>query len=489
MKNIINRQGKFSLLALCAVLLGASAVRAEWVVQPKHFGGSVDLGQVKEGYSDVPLENFSITRTGVYLALSAVRDEKLEVRVTLGGLYWFAANTGAGAEYRMIKFGNGLGEAQGIYSFGDPGKPHSKLQFGFFPIKYGDSHNLGEYLHRSGTYPGTLVTGGWSYLQSASYGALGIRYVLPTFSDKVTHEFTLLSDRDWEPLHDLSPGYLVTVRPAPALELGGGVVWAHAIPVRPSRVESKRYANAYSKTTGMPIAGLDTVGIAAILPGNDTLYGACLDPDPAGQAACNDPNNSRARQTIADWQECQAGNCGDVGYYTFRGFKGMVRASLDIGQLVTLPKTKKDDFKIYAEAALLGFENQPYFYEDRMARLPVMGGVNLPTFGVLDRLSAEVEYRKTNFENTLYSVQQGNAVPVGSAAGSRGGYYYMNAEDPYPWKWSFYARKNVLPGTNLHAQIASDHMRHPDFWGVMSNEPITTQKKDWYYVLRVDFNL
>ena len=125
MKNIINRHGKRSLLALFAlavvVLPGLS--RAEWVVQPKHFGGSIDLGQVKEGYSDVPLEDFSITRTGVYLNLSAVRDEKLELRLTIGGLYWFAANTGAGAEYRLIKFGNGLGEAQGIYSFGEPGKP------------------------------------------------------------------------------------------------------------------------------------------------------------------------------------------------------------------------------------------------------------------------------------------------------------------------------------------------------------------------------
>src|SRR5690606_30439490 len=195
MKNITNQHVKRTLFGLCAAaLLAAPAMtHADWVMQPKHYGGSLDIGQVKEGYSAAQLENFPITRTAVHLGISAVHDDKLELRLTLGGLYWFAATTETGAEYRLIKFGNGLGEAQGIYSFGAPGNPHSRLQFGFFPVKYGDSHNLGEYLFRSGTYPGTLVTGGWSYLQSASYGALGVRYILPTFNDKVTHEFTLFS--------------------------------------------------------------------------------------------------------------------------------------------------------------------------------------------------------------------------------------------------------------------------------------------------------
>lgn len=485
------RKGKSRLLALgAAALLSLPAFSwAEWVVSPKRFGGSVDLGQVKEGYSDVPLENFSITRTAVYLGISAERDEKLELRLTLGGLYWFAANTGAGAEYRLIKFGNGLGEAQGIYKFGQPGNEHSRLQFGFFPIKYGDSHNLGEYLYRSGTYPGYLVTGGWSYMQSASYAALGIRYVLPTFDGKVTHEFTLTSDRDWEPLHDISPAYMVTARPTSYFEVGGGVMWSHAIPARPSRVTPKTFNNAYSKTTGMPLAGLDTAGIVAVIPG-DTLWGACLDPDPAAQASCNDPDNARARQTIQDWQDCQAGDCSDIGYYTFRGFKASVRASLDIGQLVSLPRTAAGDFKVYAEAALLGFEDQPYFYDDKLERMPVMAGLNIPTFGLLDRLSTEVEYRKTRFPNTLFGVNSlGNPQPIASTDGSRSGYQYLGADDIDPWKWSIYARKSILTGMNLHAQVASDHMRHPDFWGVMSSEPITTKKKDWYYVLRVDFNL
>ncbi len=490
MKNITNQHVKRSLLALCtAALLTVPAVsHAEWVVQPKHYGGAVDVGQVREGYSDVPLENFSITRTSVYLGISAVHDDKLEIRLNLGGMYWFAANTGAGAEYRLIKYGSGLGEAQGIYSFGAPDNPHSRLQFGFFPVKYGDSHNLGEYLFRSGTYPGTLVTGGWSYMQAAGYGALGVRYILPTFNEKVTHEFTLFSDRDWEPLHDLSPGYMVTARPNSFLEVGGGVVWSHALPARPSRVSPKTYANAYSKTTGMPVAGLDTSGVLAVLPGNDTLWGACLDPDPASQAACNDPNNARARQTIADWQECKAGDCSDIGYYTFQGFKAMLRASVDLGVLLGHPRIAPGDFKVYAEGALLGFENQPYFYEDRLERMPLMAGMNVPTFGILDRLSAEVEYRKAQFPNTIHGVQQGNPVPVTSAASTRGGYQFLDAEQ-YPWKWSVYARKNVLQGVNVHAQVASDHMRHPDFWGVMSSESITTEKKDWYYVFRVDFNL
>jgi hypothetical protein len=488
MKTNIIRQGKVPLLALCAALLlsAPAALRAEWVLQPKHFGSSVDLGQIKEGNSDVKLEDFSITRTGVYLGFSAIRDEKLEIRVTLGGLFWYAANTGAGAEYRLIKFGSGLGEAQAIYSFGDPRDPSSKLQVGFFPIKYGENHNLGEYLYRSGTYPGYLVTGGWSYMQSASYMGEGVRYTLPTFGGKVVHDFTLLTDRDWEPLHDLSPGYTITVKPTSFLEAGAGVVWAHALPVRPSRVQPKTAANAYSTQSNMPVLGAAGYGITETvvfnIPGDAS----------SGIDTIIIDTTARERQTLRDWAACQAGDCSDIDYYTFKGFKGMLRASVDVGMLINVSQIQPGDFKLYAEGALLGFEDQPFFYEDKSERMPMMAGINLPTFGLLDRLSAEVEYRKSRFRNSIYAINAlGNPQPITKEDGTSGGYAYLDTPEytKDDWKWSFYARRSILPGVNVHAQVASDHMRHPDFWGVMSDAPVTAKTTDWYYVFRVDFNL
>jgi hypothetical protein len=488
MKTNILRQGKVPLLALGAALLlsAPAASHAEWVMQPVHFGSSVDLGQVVKGYSDVPLEDFSITRTGAYLSVSAIRDEKLELRIGLGGLFWYAANTGAGAEYRLMKFGSGMGEAQAIYSFGDARNPSSKLQVGFFPIKYGDSHNLGEYLYRSGTYPGYIVTGGWSYMQSAAYMGEGIRYTLPMLNGMLVHDFTLLSDRDWEPLHDLSPGYTLTVKPTGFLEAGAVVVWSHAIPARPSRVQPKTMQNAYSTNSKMPVAGAAGFGVSETV-----VFNTPGDPSSGVDTIIVD-TTAREAQTLRDWAACEAGDCSNIDYYTFKGFKGMVRASFDVGVLLGMPQIDAGDFKLYGEVALLGFQDQPYYYDDKSERMPMMAGLNIPTFGLLDRLSAEVEYHKSRFTNSIYAVgAQGTPQPVTKEDGSAGGYAYQGRPEytKDDWKWSFYARRSLYQGVNVHAQVASDHQRHPDFWGVMSDASITNKTTDWYYVFRVDFNL
>src|SRR5690606_35616763 len=138
---------------------------------------------------------------------------------------------------------------------------------------------------------------------------------------------------------------------------------------KPSRLSPKDENNAYSKTTGMPVLGI-----------NPALCGSS---DPALQALCADPDSARAAQTYADWQS------GNVGYYTFRGFKTMARVSLDIGALAGLDMVRPGEFKLYSEVALLGVEDQPFYYEDKLERLPVMAGIRLPTFGLLDRLSVE----------------------------------------------------------------------------------------------------
>jgi hypothetical protein len=250
----------------------------------------------------------------------------------------------------------------------------------------------------------------------------------------------------------------------------------------------------------MPVAGIDTVGIAVILPGPpaDTVWGVCLDPDPAAQAACADPDNTRARATLADWRNCDTdgdgkpdGNCSDIGYYTFRGFKGALRASVDVGALLNHPKVRPNDFKVYGEVALLGFEDQPFYYEDKLARMPVMAGLNVPTFGLLDRLSAEVEYRKSKFQNSIYGMNRElNPVPVTDIDGAKAGYNYLGKENTNDdLRWSFYASRNLTEGVTLTGQVASDHMRHPDFWGVFGYQPATRNTKDWYYVVRLDFGM
>ena len=80
-----------------------------------------------------------------------------------------------------------------------------------------------------------------------------------------------------------------------------------------------------------------------------------------------------------------------IDHYTFRGLKAMARASLDIGKLLGAEETLGENaFKLYSEMSLLGIQNQPFFYEKKSERMPVMFGINIPTFKILDVLAFEL---------------------------------------------------------------------------------------------------
>src|SRR5690606_11948230 len=151
-----------------------------------HVGTSIDIGQIVKG--DIwdgstrvgTVKKQTITRTGVYLTESGTYNDRLTIKLSIGGLFWFALPETKDFQDRRVQFGPGVGQAQAVYAFGEaPKQPAALLQFGLFPHKYSESINLGEYLYRSGTYPGTLISGGWSYLNSASYLAQGARLTVP----------------------------------------------------------------------------------------------------------------------------------------------------------------------------------------------------------------------------------------------------------------------------------------------------------------------
>jgi hypothetical protein len=436
---------------------------ADLVVNPKKVGTSIDFGQIlTHDDAEDKYDKQAITRTGVYLTASGVHDERLLVTVTLGGLFWYPLPELPNPS-RLVRFGPGVGEAKAVYSFGDVANPSAKLTFGFFPYKYNsDAANLGEYLHRSGTYPGYIWTGGWSYLDAASYTAQGIHFQMQSLKGMITHDLTLFMERDFTPLHDFSPGYSLTARPMPFLELGAGVVWQNAISLDSKRLAPKVQENAYSKTTNMPVFG-----------------------------AASDPDTVRRALTLAD------DSTGNVGYYTFRGFKTMARASVDLGMLLGSDAIKAGDFKVYSEVALLGVENQPFYYEDPLERMPVMLGLNIPTLGLLDRLAVEVEYYKSRFPNSIYYPYDSQlGIPLPMDGGGNPYNYTDEMVDANPdafkkdnWKWSVYATRRITEGLGFTVQVASDHLRHINAEVKPSNEPSTIQPDDLYYVVRLNFEL
>jgi hypothetical protein len=468
MKRIATR-----LLTVSAMagLLGATTAQAELVRNPTQVGTSIDLGQIVEGQifdgQVAPTDgngnirktkNQTITRTGVYLTESGVYNDRLTIQLTIGGLFWFALPETRDFQDRRVQFGPGVGQAQASWAFGaDPKNPAATLQFGLFPHKYSDAVNLGEYLYRSGTYPSALVSGGWSYLNSAAYMAQGVNLTVPMLNGMLTHNFTVFLERDLQPTNDLSPGYMITARPLPFLEVGAGVVWAHAVSLNSARLAPKgtqrdpNGLNIYSKSTGRPTNG-DTVG-----------------------------------------SPCASGTTSDCGYYTFKGFKTAGRVGLDIGTLLGSAMIKPGDFKLYSEIALLGIEDQPYFYEKKIERMPVMVGLNVPTFGVLDRLTFEAEFRKSPFPNSNATVLQYQVpIPVENAyeKDANGVLKYDPDDAKYDdIKWTVYARRSITTGVSLYAQAASDHLRHFNRNAVPGGESATPTASDWYYVFRLEFGI
>jgi hypothetical protein len=174
----------------------------------------------------------------------------------------------------------------------------------------------------------------------------------------------------------------------------------------------------------------------------------------------------------------------DTGYYTFTGQKAMVRASVDLTSLLGGLSRGERSFGFYFEAALLGFKNYPTFYEKALDRVVLMGGVNLPTFRLLDMLSVEVErctypYRQsTNDPNVV-----GNAVP--------------NVLEPfYPvyqpirsddWKWSLFAQRRIGQNFSIYAQVANDHLRNSFIFGAPASEGFLTQESHWYWVWKLGY--
>jgi hypothetical protein len=430
---------KYSALIVFGSLIISLQAEPKVERSPTQIGTNIDLGQIVEGvngYRDPPvnLHGQMINRISVSLNQSATINERLTIKVGVGGLFFYALPEDRNqASSRTTQFGPGVVQAQGIYSLGNPEVPWT-FQFGFFPYKYNDdAKNLGEYLMRSGTYPGYLVTGGWNIVNNARYLASGLR-VNKVFGNGLSADLNLFMERDVEPIYDLSPSLVLKYRPAPLFEMGLGTVFSHLLAAHPIKDTPKRDE---TKFKGDSLAPDDTMG---------------------------------------------------VSYFTFGGVKLDAIMAINFGALFSEGIIRQHELKLYGEAALLGVKNYPYYYSDKLARLPMMVGFNFPTFGFLDMLAAEVEYRKWEFPNDLSQAYEA-ALPIWRIPGDDAATYDKSTAKKYNYKWSVYAKRKITEGVSIYAQAASDHMRsiRPDF--TPERTPITRTPSQWYYLFRLEFGI
>jgi hypothetical protein len=465
------------LLALALfVVLPASAQDDGVRVSPTSMTTQVDAGQVVKGsWNDTRIDEAIIQRTSVWITQEVQIGPRLDVRAGVGGLFWYAipgpkpTYSNVGPFVASTKFGPGITRADMTYRFGDVTDPMFTLQAGFFPYKYNsDARNLGEYLLRSGTYPGTLTSGGWNILSEAAYMMQGIRLNINLLDGRLRQDFMLPMERDLPPMGDISPTYVMSFAPVNGIELGAGATCNHCISFKPSQVSPK-------------------VGYT---PSN-TIYGngsgyIIENPDYDPGQTTTDLFGANPRYVYDSTQ-----------FYTFRGVKVMARASVDPKAWVPMPLLGPEDLKVFGEVALLGVKNYPFYYEKRTERMPVMFGINVPTFKVLDLLSFQMEYYNSPFPNSMRNPYR-FGMPTYDFVNSAG-----NAEsDPNlfdrdheevardNWKWSVYAKKDIVKGLRLYAQFANDHLRVPQWDVTHSDAPVTTvQGRDWYYLVRFELGI
>lgn len=445
-----------ALILACAALAKESAdVKHE----STRIGAWTDLGQIVQGRVDngVEVDMQVISRSKVALTQQATINERLLLTGAVGGLFFYSMPTDpGGAHTRLTKFTAVLEEASAYYRAGDLDAPSFDSRFGLFFVKYNpDTKNLGEYLFRSGTYPGYLQTGGWYILNSAGYFMQGIR-ASGHFLDNTLHpEFFFYMERDYEPTYDLTPAFMLTYTPSPAFQAGIGVAMNHLIPAKPSYSTLTEAGNAYyTDATGKQVLVLQEDGERL-----DSLPG--------------------------------------VGYYTFKGTKVMARASFNLQALLNAEILNPQDLKIYAEMAVLGIKDYPVYYDNIAKRIPIMAGINLPTFKLVDMMSFEVEYYNSDYPNNLKEVHDYLFAVPGidqRDAGTQRRQDYVDSISTQramrdKVKWTFWLQKQLATGLGLTFQVASDHFRPMNFNTKPTYEPATQNWNDWYYMFRISFGI
>jgi hypothetical protein len=342
-------------------------------------------------------------------------------------------------------------QIEAIYTFGNRETLEGEVGIGYFPYKYNNqAWNFGEYLFRSGTYPGYLITN----FDQAWPRLTGIRLSTTMFG-KWHNDLLVTKEMDYPPFGDGTITWISDASLLDIFEIGAGVSFAHYLPVDDSLTTPH-----------------ETMGGA----GGGKFY------------------NVISIDSVAH----------DTTWYTFKGIKTMGRIAIDpkgifkyLGAEDLMSIFGKEDLKIYGEACILGLQNQGTIYSKLSERIPVMFGFNFPAFKLLDVLSCQLEYYGTPYPNDYQKIlpmKQYYGVPLPLydvlelPAGN--GNYTMENYKHDNWKWSIYA--NRFFGKEKHlgiiAQAARDHWRTMTWYQLTRDyEEGLVKVKQWYWATKFVF--
>lgn len=328
-----------------------------------------------------------------------------------------------------------------------------QLHLGFFHYNYNsDVKDLGLYLLRGYVYPGAPISGFEArhttpganiFGGMASYSIGGLK-----------NDVLVISEIENRPYFDISVADVVTWQPHQAFEIGAGINFYRVLP-------RNEKSNSPGKDCSNVVSG----------------YGQI---DPLGTEHCY------ILDTLS--VDSVAGTAAvDTILGSMSGTKLMGRFRMDPKALFGLDAPfGKQDLVVYAELGVLGTKDYRKYYDDIRRRMPVMLGFNLPAFGLLDKLSFEVEYYASkNLPD--YGKNETSYSWVPRTATDQNGSPLDNGRDD--WKWALYFSKVMLGNIRLSGQVANDHLRMfgpPDI-GLASYSEILSTPKDWYWMLKTTY--
>lgn len=332
---------------------------------------------------------------------------------------------------RRLNFYPYLSRADLLYCFGGRENPLVTLDIGYFPFKYNED------ARNLGEYlfrSGTYPQYLITDFDFPMARLLGLR-ATGKLADVFTWNVLATMNWEWTAIGDLNLSAILSYKPVPFVDLGLGGSWCSAVSVNMDNTTPTINGN------------------------NDYVYN------------------------------------GKQYYYTFAGHKLMGRFSLDPQTLFPNDLFGKQDFKLYAEAAVLGVVNYPKSpdgkidYSDITKRIPIMGGFNIPAFKILDVLSLEAEWFGSKYVNDMAPIVFDNSpVPLSSTTRTRNDYDPSKPHNEDDWKWSIYGKKTIADHFNVTFQCARDHMR----WVRISYpaedwREALRSNKDWYYTIKLGY--
>jgi hypothetical protein len=413
-------RGKRELLVavlLCGIAL-TFAQENEVKIKPSGFA-YYQIGQIEQM---TPQDASLITKAfdqhfNGRLTLEAQVQEHLRIIIGVEGD--LAANLSQDMSLKKLFL---LKEAQGIYSYGNQTSVFLEFTTGYFPFKYNpEARNLGEYLFRTGAYPGYIITD----FDFAKARLMGMNLSAVLLNDiKLNVLFT--TEYTEAPYFDYSLSFVGGYRTLQnMIDIGAGINFNRLIPIRPN------------VTTDHTNKVTDSLGNIVIENG-DTLY------------------------------------------YTKKGIKVMGRITVDPKPLLPFADMMgSEDLKLYGEFAILGLKNYGTYFPELSKRIPMMFGVHIPCFKIMDVLASEFEYYNTDKERLLNIPTEANKVtpdnyPVGQARSL--------------WKWSIFGQKTIIKGWAVKGLIGRDHYRSYNNVGNYDAIERMNGPGDWHYKLRLMYS-